>query len=73
MEKKDKDLCLTCEHYWEDYPAPLQDGVPHCDKVDEKYGLWDMDLFITYPCLKCPFNCYSQAIDKPYEKPARQA
>lgn len=68
MEKKDGDLCLTCEHYWEDFPMPyywedfpmpLGYFISHCDKVDEKYGFKDMDECVPYPCLECPFNCYS--------------
>jgi hypothetical protein len=63
MENKEKDLCLTCEHYWEDFPMPLEHVVSHCDKVDEKYGFKGMDEYVAYPCLECPFNCYSRAIE----------
>ena len=58
-EKKDKDLCLTCEHYWEDFPMPLECVISHCDKVDEKYGFKGMNEYVAYPCVECPFNCYS--------------
>lgn len=75
-KNKNRDLCLTCEHYWEEYPALWQDGIPHCEKVDEKYGLWDMDLYVAYPCVECPFNCYSHSSEPavgPDEISARQA
>lgn len=54
-----KDLCLTCEHYWEDFPTPLVRIISHCVKVDEKYGFKSMDEYVPYPCVECPFNCYS--------------
>lgn len=58
-EEKNKDLCKTCEHYWTDFPLPLESVVSHCDILDEKYGLSaNMDSKVPYPCLKCPFNCY---------------
>lgn len=59
MEKKVQDLCLTCEHYWEDFPMPLEYFISHCDIVDKKYGFNVMDKYVPYPCLECPFNCYS--------------
>lgn len=31
-DKNDKDLCLTCKHYWEDFPMLMEDGVSHCKK-----------------------------------------
>lgn len=46
MEKKNKDLCVTCEHYWEDFPMPLENVISHCDKVDEKYGFKGMNMFL---------------------------
>ena len=58
-EKKDKDLRLTCEHYWKDFPLPLENVISHCEIVDEKYGFKGMDEYVPYPCLECPFNCYS--------------
>ena len=59
-ENKNKDLCKTCEHYWVDFPMPLDRYISHCDILDEKYGLIGtiMDEKVPYPCLKCPFNCY---------------
>ena len=33
-----KDLCTTCKHHWTDFPFPLEEAIPHCDFVDEKYG-----------------------------------
>ena len=55
----DKDLCKTCQHYWLDFPLPLDSVVPHCEILDEKYGLSaNIDEKIPFPCLKCPFNCY---------------
>lgn len=58
MKNKDKDLCLKCEHFWEDFPLPLDNVVAHCDIVDEKYGFKGMDDYVSYPCLECPFNCF---------------
>lgn len=26
---------------------------------NEKYGFKGMDEYVPYPCLECPFNCYS--------------
>ena len=61
MPQEDKDLCKTCEHYWQDFPLPLDRVVSHCDIVDAKYGLnANMDDFILYPCLECPFKCYAK-------------
>ena len=62
QEEKNKDLCKTCEHYWLDFPLPLDCYVSHCDILDEKYGLIGtiMDEKVPYPCLKCPFNCYKK-------------
>ena len=58
-ENKNKDLCKTCEHYWVDFPMPLDRYISHCEILDEKYGLIGtiMDEKVPYPCLKCPFNC----------------
>lgn len=61
-EQKTKDLCKTCEYYWEDFPLPLEYVVSHCDKIDEKYGLSkNMDNFVPYPCVECPFDSYKKA------------
>ena len=58
MEQENKDLCKTCEHYWTDFPLPLERHIPHCEVVDKKIGFNNMDEFVSYPCLECPFNCY---------------
>ena len=60
QEYKNKDLCNTCEHYWQDFPLPLDHIEYHCEILDEKYGLTpNMNSKVPNPCLKCPFNCYS--------------
>lgn len=56
MTQENKDLCKTCEHYWLDFPLPLDRYIPHCEIV----GFKDMDDAVPYPCLKCPFDCYSK-------------
>lgn len=59
----EKDLCKTCNHYWVDFPLPLENVVSHCAIVDEKYGISNnnkMDEIVPYPCTKCPFDCYSK-------------
>ena len=63
-DKKDKDLCLTCKHYWEDFAMLMEDGVSHCKKVDEKYGFRGMNKYVAYPCLECPFNCYEKVANE---------
>ena len=64
MENKEKDLCLTCEHYWQDFPLPLDRVISHCDILDEQKGLSaNMDEEVSYPCLKCPFNSYKKKIN----------
>ncbi len=68
MPTENKDLCKTCEHYWVDFPLPLDHVVSHCEILDErkflyeKYGLSssNMDEKVPYPCLECPFNCYKK-------------
>ena len=61
MAQKDKDLCKTCKHYWVDFPLPLDYVEGHCEILDEKKGIAaDMDSEVPYPCLKCPFNCYTK-------------
>ena len=65
QEEKNKDLCKTCEHYWTDFPLPLDHVVSHCEILDEKKGLSaDMNSEVPYPCLKCPFNCYKKKGNK---------
>ena len=61
MSEKDKDLCKTCKHYWQDFPLPLDRVVSHCEILDEMDGLSaNMDKKVPYPCLKCPFNSYKK-------------
>ena len=62
MEKsKNNDLCKTCKHYWTDFPMPLEKAISHCEILDEKCGLEvNMDDIVSYPCLKCPFDCYTK-------------
>ena len=56
MEQDNKDLCKTYEHFWLDFPLPLERYIPHCEKI----GLNNMDEIVPYPCLECPFNNYSK-------------
>ena len=61
MRKEDKDLCKTCEHYWKDFPYPLEYIVSHCEILDKMDGLSaNMNEKVPYPCLKCPFNSYKK-------------
>lgn len=53
--ENDKDLCKTCKHYWVDFPMPLERAIPHCDLLDINQ---DMNDFVPYPCVNCPFNKY---------------
>ena len=55
---KHEDLCKTCEHYWVDFPLPLDHYEPHCDIVDKKYFKNVFGEKVPYPCSKCPFNSY---------------
>ena len=57
---RQKDLCKTCENYWTDFPLPLEQAESHCTVADEKVGFGKMDEVVPYPCLECPFNCYSK-------------
>ena len=58
--EKEKDLCKTCEHYWLDFPMPLDRYISHCEILDRYNGMSDdMDSIVVYPCLKCPFDSYS--------------
>ena len=59
---KQEDLCKTCEYYWIDFPLPLTQAVAHCEIADEKIGFRKMNEVVPYPCLECPFNCYSKKI-----------
>lgn len=58
MTQEGKDLCKTCEHYWLNFPIPLQRYIPHCEILDRNPGNRDMDEMVPYPCLNCPFNSY---------------
>ena len=61
MTQENKDLCKTCEHYWVDFPLPLDHVEAHCEILDDEKGLLaNMDDIVPYPCLKCPFNCYKK-------------
>lgn len=59
---KQEDLCKSCNHYWLDFPLPLDHYEPHCEIVDEKYGLTHNKFaeLVPYPCSKCPFNKYKK-------------
>lgn len=61
--EQEKDLCNTCEHHWYDFPLPLDHYISHCEIVDERVGWNKMDDVVPYPCLECPFNCYSKKKD----------
>jgi hypothetical protein len=59
MAQEDKDLCKTCEHYWVDFEViPDKKYVAHCEILDAKQGLKELDEEVPYPCLDCPFKCY---------------
>ena len=58
-KKVDVDLCKTCEHYWLDFPLPLDHYESHCEILDRKSGKL-LDDIVPYPCLECPFNSYSE-------------
>ena len=60
MTREDKDLCKSCTHYWVDFPLPLDHAVPHCSIIDDKVGFSHMDDVVPYPCIECPFNCYTK-------------
>lgn len=61
MMQEEKDLCKTCEHYWQDFPLPLDHYVSHCSILDNKINTFEcMDEVVDYPCLECPFNSYKK-------------
>lgn len=62
MTQEGKDLCKTCEHYWLDFPLPLDKYIAHCEVLD-KIGGGLLDEVVEYPCLKCPFNSYNMKAD----------
>ena len=61
MEIEVKDLCKTCEHYWQDFLMPDKVIISHCEILDMRSVKESaMDDVVPYPCLKCPFNSYSK-------------
>jgi hypothetical protein len=61
MKLIDKDdLCKSCEHYWQDFPMPLDRVVSHCEVLDRKGSLKEMNDVVPYPCLKCPFDSFNK-------------
>ena len=52
-----EDLCKSCDHYWLDFPLPLDHYESHCDILDQKGKLLTSNI-VPFPCLKCPFNSY---------------
>ena len=61
-ERQEKDLCKTCEHFWLDFPMPLDKHIAHCEILDKKGGGL-LDDVVEYPCLKCPFDSYHRKVD----------
>ena len=57
---QENDLCKTCEHYWQDFPMPLNEVISHCEVLDQKCSTKLMDDVVPYPCLKCPFDSYKK-------------
>ena len=58
---KEKDLCKTCEYYWQDFPMPLEQVISHCDILDiQSIRYKSIDDVVPYPCLKCPFDTYKK-------------
>ena len=53
------DLCKKCEHYWQDFPMPLDGYISHCEELDKKPHKGEMDDIVPYPCTECPFNAYT--------------
>ena len=60
QEDKEKDLCHTCEHYWKDFPMPLDRVISHCEVLDKKPFSDDMDDIVPFSCLECPFDSYKK-------------
>ena len=62
MAQEEKDLCKTCEHYWNDFPVPLDHYESHCEIIDEKYfnSVEKFAKLVHYPCKECPFGCYTK-------------
>ena len=55
-----RDLCKTCEHYWQDFPMPLEQIISHCEILDKKPGNKSMDEIVPFPCTECPIDGYSK-------------
>ena len=55
---ENEDLCVQCVHYWEDFLPSLDITVAHCSILDENSTELDLDDFVEYPCLICPFNSF---------------
>jgi len=61
MTQEEKDLCKICEHYWQDFPMPLERVISHCEILDKKIiNEAAMDDIVPYPCVKCPFDSYKK-------------
>lgn len=59
MIQQEKDLCKTCNNYWEDFIiSPVKQFIPHCSIIDRKYGFKNMDEVVSHPCVECSFNSY---------------
>lgn len=52
MAQDNKDLCKTCEHYWVDFPLPLDHVEGHCEIIDGRLLHGTMSV--------CPFNSYKK-------------
>jgi hypothetical protein len=57
---QENDLCKTCEHYWQDFPMPLDAVIAHCEILEQKCFTELMEDVVPYPCLKCPFDAYKK-------------
>lgn len=58
MTDKEKDLCKKCQHFWQDFPMPLDRVYSRCEVLDEKKVYEDLDEIVPYPCMKCPENAF---------------
>lgn len=59
MTQEDKDICKTCDNYWEDFVvSPVKRYISHCSIADKKEGFGKMEDVVPYPCIECPFNNY---------------
>ena len=57
-DAKSKDLCQKCEHFWHDFPMPLERVYCRCEELDKRMKYEDLDDVVPYPCLKCPCNSF---------------